>query len=323
VFRAELSTHFARHYGVIHRRQATALGVTRSELAGLLQSGRWRRVHGRVYRLADAPDTPMSRVAAACLAGGTESVASHLSALWLWDLVVRPPDLPVISVTRRQNPRLAQVVVYRRTDLNPEVVSQRGGVPVTNPLRSLCDAGATVSSGLLDDAIDRALVTRLVTVEGLAAEAARLATRGRVGIRDLRAALARRGMVGAPQPSVLESRTLRVLAAAGIRPTDCQVAAAAGAYRLDFLLRPGLALEVDGFAYHSSPEAKSADSRRRNRLRLAGLVVIESDWTEVVRHPARFTATVQAALSEFGRGPPGQARSLSAAGARPGWSGRP
>jgi hypothetical protein len=317
VFRADLSAHFARHYGVIDRRQATALGVTRSELAGLLHSGRWRRIHRGVYRLADAPDDPMSRLAAACLAGGTASAASHLSALWLWDLVVRPPDIPVISVPRRHNPRPAQVIVYRRTDMGRDLGSERRGLPVTNPLRSLCDAGPTVSAPLLDDAIDRALVTRLVTVEALAAEAARLAQRGRGGIRDLRAALARRGMIGAPLPSVLESRTLRVLAAAGIRPAGCQVAAAAGAYRLDFLLRPGLALEVDGFAYHSSPEAKNADSRRRNQLRLAGVVIIESDWTEITRHPARFTATVRAALTDFGSGP------LSAGAVRPGSSGRP
>jgi hypothetical protein len=218
--------------------------------------------------------------------------------------VKRPPEVPIVTVTRRSNPRLERVVVHRSGDLRPGRVRRRIRIPVTDPLRSLCDAGATtMSSDELDEAVDRALATRLVTVEGLEAEVGRLAQHGRAGVRNLRTSLRRRGMVAAPAPSVLESRTMRVLAAVGVVPAGCQVKVVGGAYRLDFLLRPGLALEVDGFAYHSSPEAKNADSRRRNRLRLAGIVVIESDWLEVSRHPRRLQATVLDALVRFDRRP--------------------
>ncbi len=62
------------------------------------------------------------------------------------------------------------------------------------------------------------------------------------------------------------------------------------------LLRSGVALEVDGYAYHWSPEAKAADSRRRNALRVAGIFVVEADWVTVMRHPAELCDTVLAAL---------------------------
>ncbi len=116
-------------------------------------------------------------------------------------------------------------------------------------------------------------------------------------------------MIGAPNPSVLESRVLRLLRIWGITPLGCEVVAAGGSYRLDFLILPGLALEVDGFAYHSSPAAKSADSIRRNRLQLAGYVVLQSDWVEVYRHPERLRAALLDAIrwAEDGSRPSGYA----------------
>jgi hypothetical protein len=81
VNRAALSHHFAEHHGVIHRHQATALGLTRAEIGRLLRSGQWLRVHHAVYRLTAFPFGPESCLAAACLAAGCDGAASHESAL--------------------------------------------------------------------------------------------------------------------------------------------------------------------------------------------------------------------------------------------------
>jgi hypothetical protein len=297
VHRPAVDAHLATHHGVIHYGRAIELGVSRSQIDTLVCSGRWVRVYKGVFRLAGAPDGPEARTLAACLAGGRDAAASHLSALWLWGLTDHPPRRPTVSVPGARRATVAGVAVRRRADLQPQRIRQRWRIPVTDPLRSLCDVGEVVAAKVLDDAIDRGLARRLTTVLGLEAEVARRARRGRTGVPALREALHRRGMSGAPDPSVLESRTLRVLARAGIVPLGTEVKVLDGAYRLDFLLRPRLALEVDGFAYHASPEAKSVDSRRRNRLRLAGFHVIEADWLEVTRHPERLQAAVHEALA--------------------------
>jgi hypothetical protein len=115
-------------------------------------------------------------------------------------------------------------------------------------------------------------------------------------VRQLRATLHRRGFIGAPAPSVLESRTLRLLHRSGVRPISCEVEVEGGLFRFDILLAVGLAMEVDGFAYHSSPEAKARDARRRNRIRMGGTFVLEYSWVDIVREPERVSREVLAAL---------------------------
>lgn len=240
--------------------------------------------------------TPAGELLAACVGAGPPAVASHRSAAWLWGLVGDAPPRPEITVALTQRPRRPNLQVHRRGDIDPASTSLRRAVPCTNPLRTLADLGE-VDPASLDGAVDRALAVRLVTVEGLLAEIDRLSRTGRRGVGVLRRSLERRGMVEAPAPSVLESMTLRLLARWGIRPLDVQVVVLGGRYRLDILIRPGLALEVDGFAFHSSPEAKAADSVRRNALRLEGIVVIEANWVTITREPETLHAMLLAYLA--------------------------
>jgi very-short-patch-repair endonuclease len=75
-----------------------------------------------------------------------------------------------------------------------------------------------------------------------------------------------------------------------------------GRYRLDFSY-PDLLLiiEVNGWAYHSSPEQARRDTVRRNALNRAGWTVLEFDWWEVTNEPGRVVAEVAAALAQLGR----------------------
>jgi hypothetical protein len=109
-------------------------------------------------------------------------------------------------------------------------------------------------------------------------------------------------MVGAPHPSVLESRLLRLLAAAGIVPLGTEVVTHGGRYRLDVLVAAGVAVEVDGFRYHHSPEAKTADERRRNRIRLAGTFLLVYTWWDVAHDRRRIVREVTAAVAARGAG---------------------
>jgi hypothetical protein len=102
-----------------------------------------------------------------------------------------------------------------------------------------------------------------------------------------------RGFAGAPSPSVLESRTLRLLAAARITVEGCEVVVRGLGYRLDIQITSQFFVEVDGYAYHWSPDQKRHDDTRRNQLRLSGLTILVYDWQTVVNDPARLVAEVK------------------------------
>lgn len=290
----------ATQEGVLSRGQALEAGMTSSQIAQMLRGGTWQRLHTGIYRLAGAPATDYGRLLAACLARPL-AVASHESAAWLWGLVPSPPAVPTLSVPRRAGHRCAGVVIRQVADLPAARIVTWRRIPCTNPLRTLVDFAGVAPADATDDAVDRALATRLVTVDGLLAEVGRLARQGRRGVGGLRWALDRRGLIGAPRPSVLESRLLRLLARGGIQPAGVEVRVDGedGRYRLDVALSSRLALEVDGYRYHAGSDVMGRDLHRHNDLGLQGWVVLRFTWVDVVRDGDRLLAQVREALRRF------------------------
>ena len=291
------------HHGVVSRATCLAAGMTPRAITGRVQRGEWIRVYRGVYQVATAPPTPEAALVAACMAAGPGAVASHVSAAWLWGMRDDAP-LSVVSVPRGRDPRRPGLEVHRVRDLDPSRIRTRRGIPCTDPLRTLVDVAAVADAPDLDEMLDRAMAIRLVSVEGLQAEAARLGRPGRRGGAALVATLLRRGLIGGPHPSVLESRLLRVLHGGGIAVQATEVVVyrseTGSGYRLDTLIVPGLAVEVDGFRYHRSPERKTADEGRRNRLRLGGLFLLVYTWWDVLHDPDRIISQVRRKLDELG-----------------------
>jgi hypothetical protein len=186
---ARLSRRFRRQYGVLARYQALADGATDRQLHMQLDRGEWECLHRNVYRHPAAPRSPEQTILAACLAAGSQAVASHQSAAWLWGIVAAPPDSPTITVPAPAHPEIAGVQVYRSKDLDLLRVLEHRRIPCTDPLRTLVDLAGQVDADTLDEAIDRSLACQLVTVAGLVAEVNRLARQGRGGVPTLRRAL--------------------------------------------------------------------------------------------------------------------------------------
>jgi hypothetical protein len=294
----EVQYRFRRQHSLVRRSELRLLGVSAKVEQAKVDKGEWQRT-GRVIRLAGAPATPYQRLMAACLEAGPTAVASHQSAAWLWGLA-SCPDRPAIIIGRNSATRLRGVEVHRPMVL-PERISVLRDIPCTSPLRTLRDLAGVCPPDVLDAAIDVALARRLVSVAAVEAEILRSARHGRTGVGRLRQALARRGMSGAPHPSVLESRVLRLLRRIGIEPLAVEVKMGSdGRYRVDTLLDPGVALEVDGYTYHAAPELKAEDERRRGRLRLGGTFVLVYDWTEVLRDTRRIAAECHEAIAKYG-----------------------
>ena len=100
---------------------------------------------------------------------------------------------------------------------------------------------------------------------------------------------------------MLEPHMAELLEAAGleqprfqyeIRGEDGRVIA-----RVDFAyVAERLAIEVDGWSFHGSPEAMTSDLRRQNRLVALGWTVLRFTWWQVMNEPERVAQEIASVL---------------------------
>jgi hypothetical protein len=242
-------------YGVVTRGQAHAAGWGDRRIKGMIRSGAWRQIHRGIYGSLDVPGSHEQDISAACLALGTRVVASHRSAAWVWDLVKEPPTEVDLTAPRSIRADLVGVQLHRPRHVEGLHVVTHRRLPVTNPLWTLVDLGSVLDADEFDSAVDLGVASGRITVEGIVAELSRRSCRGRDGLGLVRDRLEARGFVNEPQPSVLESMTHRFLHRIRVGWLTLEVAFFGGRYRVDVQLARKVFLEVDGFAYHSNPEA--------------------------------------------------------------------
>lgn len=290
----EVRARFRAQRGLATRNELRALGVSTALQNSRLGSGEWELAAPGVIRLAGSPRTPEQDLLTACLSAGPAAVASHQSAAWWWDLADRPTRHSV-TVPRGTSVALASIDAHQPVDYPPRVINWRG-IPCTDPLRTIVDYAAVAGADQLDGAIDRGLAAKLFEIAGVEAELDRLSKPGRKGTKAIRNALYRRGLAGAPHPSVLESRALRLLRRGGLEPIAVEVKVGEGGrYRVDTMILDDLIVEFDGYAYHLTPEQKAEDERRRRRLRLDGFQVLVYSHRDVVFDGRRLLAEVHEA----------------------------
>lgn len=307
----QVGARFRCQYGAASRSELRALGVTAKYEQARVARGEWERPTPRVVRLAGSPRSPEQDLMVALLEAGPAAVASHQSAAWLWGLLPVPARHSV-TVGMASRWRAGPFDVHRLKG-EPPAVSVRRNIPTTNPIRTLVDLAGEVSPDLFDEAVDRAVAGRLVTVEAIRAELARLSRKGRKGVGAMRASLRRRGLNEGPHPSVLEARLHRVLKAGGITPIKVEVVVGPdGEYRIDVLLDERVAVEVDGHVHHSTPEQKAYDERRRAEIRMGGVFLLVYDWRAVTYEARRVLAECHRALALYGPAGYGAARYGSA-----------
>ncbi|WP_202501611.1 hypothetical protein [Streptomyces sp. SID5785] len=241
-------------------------------------------------------------------------VVSHLAAAVLWRIempgaVAAVPEF--IDPERRKRSKRRDGLRVHRAVLGPRDVSRRHGLLVTSPDRTLADlllSGmprdawlVAVESALTcrtvgrDRPVRRGALTRLPAVEE--------AVRARPGARG--EAVAWLGLVDPRSGSVAETLARLAMVDAGLRP-ESQAEVDTGDGRrvfLDFLFREeGLAVEVEGYAYHGSREQHRRDVERFNRIQGCPEVraLLRFTAVEVFRRPARMVARVRAELARLG-----------------------
>ena len=202
-----------------------------------------------------------------------------------------------VTVPKNRSPRLADVVIHRR-HLPAGVTCRRKGMPVTSPLRTLVDLAAVFDRELLDQALDRGTASRLFTDAAVGAELSRWSRRGLAGPVLLRQRLSLRDASSSRPASVLERRMDRLLRTARVPLPQREHPVMEGAYRLDFAWpEQKLAVEVDGYASHSSTRAFQYDRRRQNALVVAGWTMLRFTWDDVTSQHEKVAEHIRAALA--------------------------
>jgi len=234
----------------------------------------------------------------ACLAWGAGAVISHRAAAAVWRLAGFEPGFVELTVPRRR--RRSGPGMIRRNRLLVSDVTTVGGIPVTTPARTLIDLASVVPRETVEESMDDALRRGLVSLTDLRRQLAEVGGRGRAGTATMRLLLDSRDPSTAVPGSVFERRLLRALIRAGLPPPALQheirsrdrlVAV------VDFAFpNERLAIEADGYRWHSGRRRWDYDRARRNELTLLGWRVIHVTWTELTRRPLAVTAAIRKAL---------------------------
>jgi very-short-patch-repair endonuclease/predicted transcriptional regulator of viral defense system len=292
--------------GIITRADLLAAGWSRSRVDRARRSGELRVLAPGVFRVAGAPWTRRAAHHAAILIAGENAHLARWTAAELHGFGEQRPGPIDVTVPRGRiragsHPSLLRVK-HTRSLPDPDRC-RRGGLPVTSGARTLLDLAPRLSVARLAELTAAALrekCCRACDLHEILARRHNVQGRGR-----LREAVDLLGDDGADARAEVEIAALHALVGANLpRPVV--------AYRVrtdDGLLiaevdlaYPAikLAIEIDGYRWHSSPARKLADEQRQNRLILAGWTVLRFSAADVRRHPGQLVTSVSAALAAAG-----------------------
>lgn len=306
-----------RQHGLITRRQAAELGITRARWRQWATRGGWELVTNRVARRLGSPRTTHQRVLAAALDVGPSTYVSHWSAAALWGIPnvdVEPTDLIVVRGGSQTRTALART--HRPRHLPDPFSTVLDGIPVVRPALVVLQLASMVSPARLGRLLDQFWTRRLLSGPSMARELAPLMHRGRAGTVAVRQLLESLPPGYVPPATGLEGRFASILERAGLEPMRRQVDLgddASWSGRVDFLDADlPFVVEVDSERYHAALTDAAADRARQERLEAGGFVVRRFDEVDVWRHPERIVDEVRAVRAELRR----QTRPITASPAR-------
>jgi very-short-patch-repair endonuclease len=293
VDRAQLDRVAGRNLGVFSRTEATACGYTPSQIRRLLACGDWQPVVGRAFARAGLVITPTVRDRAAQLSV-PGSVLAGASAARVWRIRV-PDERTFLYVGQRGRVRLPGVVAVHATP-EPAEVSLYRGLPTVGPGCALIECLLRLPEAAAIDLLDRTLQGGAWGYEEFAR---RVETwRGRRGFHRL---MAMRALVAGGERAGSERRLTALLRAAGVTGWRVNVPildadGLIGVADVAFT-KQRLVVEVDGWAYHSTPDRFQRDRERQNRLIRGGWRVLRFTWRDLTQRPDHVVAEVRSLLA--------------------------
>jgi very-short-patch-repair endonuclease len=282
-----LDDYLRRQDGVLTLRQARRSGLSQDAINRRLRSGQWRRCSPGVYFVDDRPFTDAARVRAAVWAYGARATASGLAAAWWHGLTRYAPEVVEVTVPRAAHHPKRSGVRMRRRDLKSADVVERNGLRVTALALTVIEAAVRQRGGakLMDSALQRHVELRQLW-------SAHVRNKGRHG-----SPAARRLLQVASNGARSEAERLLVKLLRDNGITGWKANYPVGGYKVDVgFPKQKVAIETDGWAFHSDQEDFQNDRERQNKIALLGWKVLRFTWLDLTEYPQRVLAEIAAAI---------------------------
>lgn len=267
---AKCRVRCSKQYGLIRRDQALGAPLTPRQIDTLVRSRRWLAVYRGIYADTAVPATWERSVLAAVFRGGHRSVASGRCAAALWGLPGFHRDPVEIS-----SPMQLRNVPFtaHRVEIPDHATTRCRNIPITTVAKTLVDIAGSCSPTQVEDSLDDALRRRLTSLARLKLFLAGVDGRGRRGVKLLRQLVVDRDDNRPIPESVLETRLWGPLTHLGVpRPVrQYPVRFESKEYRIDFAFPHAMvAVEAQGYRWHSSHTAWERDIDKANAIQIAG-----------------------------------------------------
>lgn len=280
--------------GVFTRAQARNWGLSDRQIDRKLASGQWVTAPGGRPGVLCAAGTPWSHRSAlwaAVLATGPPCALAVASAASVYGWCAHPVDV-ILAVprSRRLSPRVG--VELHRLQLQSGEVTRREGLPITSAARTVADCLRLLPKVRAVEILDRSQQRGHVDLAVVAAALRRTSP----GSRQAREMLA--SFDGAAMAA--ERRLLSLVRASSLSGWVANFGVDVSGRRVVIdLAFPAtkIAIEVDGFAYHSDVAAFRSDRVRQNALVTAGWLVLRFTWYDLVERPDSVVAEISAAVT--------------------------
>lgn len=260
---------------LVSREEALSGGLSKFALHRRVKTGKWQEIFPAIY--LPSPQTPShdQRLLAACEWSG--GVISHRAAAARYGLM----STSVVELTTTRYVRSqCDVVVHRVNSLDERELTKIGVIPITTPTCTLIDLGA---------------VENRTALRGAVYEALKDPARGRRGMAELRAVL-KEGT-----DSYLERLLKPILKRSTLPPAAVQYRVDLPDHRyylIDFAYpKERIAVEADGWAFHSDPRAFENDRRKWRELAALGWTVLCFTYDDIKSRPVEILATIAAAIN--------------------------
>ncbi|GAA2563321.1 DUF559 domain-containing protein [Pseudonocardia hydrocarbonoxydans] len=284
----EIDDLLARQYGLITTAQAAGRGLPDRTLRDRVAGHGWHRMAPRVFLAAGHPHTRRAEVGAAALWAGERGAVSGPAAAWWHGMLDRPPEGIEVTVPRRCGLRAYPGVRVRRRDLSPADVVGLDGLRFTaRPLTALETAIALPEGSTF---LDRALQRHVGFPAVYRAYCRNMGADGAARIRVLLTAAADRA------DSAAERLLLALLRSAGL--TGWVAGWPFGRWTVDVAFPEAkVAVEVDGWAWHTDPDRFRADRHKGNALVRDRWDLLRFTWHDLTHRPGYVLGEIRAALA--------------------------
>lgn len=189
-----------------------------------------------------------------------------------------PESSAVVHLTVRTDSRLPGITVHRRPGLTAGDLRTRHGLTLSSPAWTMLDVAGTLQPRALERAFDHLLVHRLMRPSQLRELLGRFPTIA--GRRRVVRLLDREQGPGVTR-SEAEERLLALVRGGELPEPEVNVRR--HGWEIDFLWPEArLAVEMDGYQFHSTHANFTRDRRKDAQLAAHGITVIRFTWDQLV-----------------------------------------